>query len=145
MAAGHVHSRLTRTDEFHVSLMIRVRGRRLGAELSLPKSAEALGVSIVHDERKARHRRMSALLAKIHLGTLTLYCPTPLSPGEVVGIVEWVRSRKLFQRLPVGIIAAGDPRTVLKAPWRKPIGAPESLKNRLSAAYVDQFAVAYSA
>jgi hypothetical protein len=65
---------------------------------------------------------MAVLLAAVRVATLTLQAPAPLSSGEMLYIIDWVRSRRLLQRFPIGLMAPkADRDAAIKAASRRPV------------------------
>jgi hypothetical protein len=80
-------------------------------ELYLPKAARTLRLCILHGENPVTSRRLGSLLANDETAVLTLRTDAAVSARELSGIVDWIRSRRLLQRLAIRMIAAPpDPR-----------------------------------
>jgi hypothetical protein len=106
----------------HVPVSIESNGRTLSGELYLPRNAQALRICILHGENAVTCRRLGALLTNDETATLTLHADGPICAGEMIGVVDWVRSRRLLQSLAIKIIAPPrDAYAVKKAAMFRPV------------------------
>lgn len=106
----------------HVPVTVSTRGRVLTGELYLPKAALALRVCIMHGENEMTCRRLGSLLTNDTTATLTLRSDSPVSAGEMIGVVDWIRSRRLLQTLSIKIVAPpSDAHAVITAATYRPV------------------------
>lgn len=105
----------------HFPVSVPAHGRALTGELYLPKAARALRVCIVRED-PTWCRRLGSLLASPTVATLTLRSDTAVSAGEMIDIVDWVRSRRLLRSLEIRILApASDEAALRKAALVRPV------------------------
>ena len=104
----------------HFPVNVPAHGRTFAGELFLPKAAKALRVCIV-DEDQTWCRRLGSLLTSSTVATLTLRSDGAVSAGQLIDIVDWVRSRRLLRSLGIRILApASDAAALQKARLFRP-------------------------
>lgn len=112
----------------HVPVSIAISGTTFSGRLSVPRTATALGICIEHPGHEREQRKLTSLLADIGVAALTVRAEAPLSLSQMVGLVDWVRSRRLLRALPIGIIAPGaEGAAALKAAQHRPVAVPAVL------------------
>jgi|GEM_PF-6953738 len=89
----------------HVPVSVCADGRTFSGDLYLPKAAQALRLCILQGQSRVAAQRLGALLANGETATLTLNTDEPLTAAEATGIIEWIRTRRLLQRLAIKVIA----------------------------------------
>ena len=106
----------------HFPVRVSASGTQLSGELYLPKGARGLTIRVVHGESEVQRRRMAVLLAAVRVATRTIQSETPLSSGEMLYVIDWVRSRRLLQSFQIGLMAPrADRDAALKAASRRPV------------------------
>lgn len=112
----------------HVPVTVSLPGTTMAGRLSIPRNATALGVCIEHPGSEIEHRKLTAQLASIDVAALTIHATEPLSVGDMVAVIDWVRARRLLRSLPIGIIAPGsEGAAALKAAQHRPVAVPAVL------------------
>jgi hypothetical protein len=114
-----------------VPVSIALTGTTIAGSLSIPRTASALGVCIEHPGQERETKRLVADLAVLGIAALTLRCEEALSLGDIVAVIDWVRSRRLLRSLPIGFIAPGaEGAAALKAAQHRPVAVPAVLVMR---------------
>lgn len=98
----------------HVPVNVSTNGRLLCGDLFLPKAPAVLRLCVLQGESAVTSRRLGSLLANAETATLSLCTDAPLSADEAIGILEWIRSRRLLQHLAVKVIAPAYFLTALR-------------------------------
>lgn len=112
----------------HVPVSVAVPGTTLSGRLSIPRTATALGVCIEHPGREDEQIELASQLADIGVATLSIHAESRLSLGDLVSIIDWVRSRRLLRALPIGLIAPGaEGAAALRAAQHRPVAVPAVL------------------
>lgn len=89
----------------HVPVTVRVDGEALCGELYLPKGARSIRLCVLHRESAITCSRLGSLLTNSHTATLALRSDEPVSSELVLGVADWVRSRRLLQTLAIRVVA----------------------------------------
>jgi hypothetical protein len=114
-----------------VPVSVALTGTTMPGSLSIPRTACALGVCIEHPGQERETKRLVADLARVGLAALTVRSEESLSLGDIVALIDWVRSRKLLRSLPIGLIAPGaEGAAALKAAQHRPVAVPAVLVMR---------------
>jgi hypothetical protein len=115
----------------HVPVSVSLSGMTMPGSLSIPRTAAALGVCIEHPGQERDTKRLIGDLARVGLATLTVRAEETLSLGDMVSLIDWVRSRRLLRALPIGVIAPGaEGAAALKAAQHRPVAVPAVLVMR---------------
>lgn len=114
-----------------VPVSVALAGATMRGSLSIPRTATALGVCIEHPGQERDQRELVRRLADHGIAALTVRCPRQLSLGDMVALIDWVRSRRLLRSLPIAIIAPGaEGAAALKAAQHRPVAVPAVLVMR---------------
>jgi hypothetical protein len=114
-----------------VPVSVSLSGMTMPGSLSIPRTAAALGVCIEHPGQERDTKRLIGDLARVGLATLTVRAEETLSLGDMVSLIDWVRSRRLLRALPIGVIAPGaEGAAALKAAQHRPVAVPAVLVMR---------------
>lgn len=97
----------------HFPVNVPAHGRSFSGELFLPKAAKALRVCIVNED-ETWCRRLGSLLTNATVATLALRADTAVSAGELIDIVDWVRTRRLLRTLGIRVIAPASQQEALQ-------------------------------
>lgn len=112
----------------HVPIKVTIPGITMAGRLSIPRTATALTVCIEHPGGEGEIRKLTAMLAKAGIATLTLRAEQTLTLRDIVAVIDWIRSRRLLRSLPIGIIAPGaEGAAALKAAQHRPVAVPAVL------------------
>src|SRR5579872_2789967 len=105
----------------HIPVTIALGERVLRGELSLPAHASEVRVRIGREGDKAAHRRQTRHRSKREIAALDLQTAQTLSSGDLLRVIDWVRSRRLLQRLPISLVLPSDDAlAALKAAHHRP-------------------------
>lgn len=114
-----------------VPVNVALGGLTMPGSLSIPRTAAALGVCIEHPGQERDTKQLVGNLAREGLAALTIRAEEQLSLGDIVALIDWVRSRRLLRSLPIGIIAPGaEGASALKAAQHRPVAVPAVLVMR---------------
>jgi hypothetical protein len=105
----------------HIPVAISLGSRTLHGELALPAHAGEVRVCINGEDDRPAHRRDARKYAERNIAALNLVAPTTLTSGELLKVIDWVRSRRLLQPLPISLLtASAQARAALKAAHHRP-------------------------
>ncbi len=111
-----------------VPVSVALEGTTIPGSLSIPRTATALGVCIEHPGDERANRRLVRQLAQADIAALTVRARAQLSLREMVTLIDWVRSRRLLQSLPIGLIAPkSEGSAALKAAQHRSVAVPAVL------------------
>jgi hypothetical protein len=114
-----------------VPVSIALPGTAMPGTLSIPRTATALGVCIEHPGQERDMKHLVGDLARVGIAALTVRADAELSLGDMVALIDWVRSRRLLRSLPIGLIApGGEGAAALKAAQHRPVAVPAVLVMR---------------
>jgi hypothetical protein len=104
-----------------IPVTVALGERTLRGELALPAHAAELRVCIARQREKAIQRRMGGRYAKQGIAALNLQSADALTSGELLRVIDWVRSRRLLQQLPISLLLPSDEAVAaLKAAHHRP-------------------------
>lgn len=134
----------------HIPVAISLGSRTLHGELSLPAHANEVRVCIGGSGDRAAQRREARKYAEREIALLNLVSATTMSSGDLLKVIDWVRSRRLLQPLPISLLTPStQARAALKAAHHRPasvsgvlVRAPERSTTRTR---VRHLSLAYSA
>ncbi len=105
----------------HIPVTIALGERVLRGELSLPAHASEVRVRIGREHEGVVPRRQARRCWKREIAALNLQTAETLSSGELLRVIDWVRSRRLLQRLPISLVLPSDDAlAALKAAHHRP-------------------------
>jgi hypothetical protein len=105
----------------HIPIAISLGQRTLHGELALPKDARQLRLCIGRECDRAAQRREARRCAKRDIAALNLESDTAMSSGDLLKVIDWVRSRRLLQPLEISLVTpSADARAALKAAHHRP-------------------------
>lgn len=105
----------------HIPVAISLGQRVLHGELALPAGATELRLSIGRESDRAVQRRDARRLAKRDIAALNLESGKTMTSGDLLKVIDWVRSRRLLQPLPISLVTpSADARAALKAAHHRP-------------------------
>ncbi len=114
-----------------VPVSIALPATSIPGSLSIPRTAAALGLIIEHPGEERDTKKLIGDLAHAGLAALKIRTEQPLSLGDMLALIDWVRSRRLLRSLSIGIIAPGAEGAVaLKAAQHRPVAVPAVLVMR---------------
>jgi hypothetical protein len=103
-----------------IPVAISLGQRILHGELALPAQASHVRVCIVNDGDKVE-RLNARRYAKRKVAVLNLHSADALSSGDLLHVIDWVRSRRLLQQLTISLVLpADDAVAALKAAHHRP-------------------------
>ena len=104
----------------HIPVAISLGSRTLRGELALPAHAHEVRVCIGDEIDRAAQRREARRYAQHEIAALNLP-DTPMTSGELLKVIDWVRSRRLLQPLPISLLTPStQARAALKAAHHRP-------------------------
>lgn len=105
----------------HIPVAISLGERVLQGELALPASANELRVCIGRESDRSVQRREARKCAKREIAALNLQSAMTMTSGDLLKVIDWVRSRRLLQPLPISLVLpSSDTRAGLKAAHHRP-------------------------
>lgn len=105
----------------HIPVAISLGQRVLEGELALPAGARELRVCIGRETDRALQRHEARACAKREIAALNLQSAMTMSSGDLLRVIDWVRSRRLLQPLPISLVLpSSDTRAGLKAAHHRP-------------------------
>lgn len=105
----------------NIPVAISLGERVLHGELALPASATQLRVCIGREGDQALQRREARRCAKREIAALNLQSAMTMTSGDLLKVIDWVRSRRLLQPLPISLVLpSSDTRAALKAAHHRP-------------------------
>jgi hypothetical protein len=114
-----------------VPVSVALARTAMPGSLSIPRTAAALGVCIEHPGQERETKQLIGDLARVGIAALTVRAEQELSLGDMVALIDWVRSRRLLRSLPIGFIAPGsEGAAALKAAQHRPVAVPAVLVMR---------------
>lgn len=134
----------------HIPVAISLGSRTLHGELALPARASEVRVCIGDGTDRAAQRREARKCAQREIAALNLECATTMSSGDLLKVIDWVRSRRLLQPLPISLLTPSAQALVaLKAAHHRPASVTGVLvrgsEKREVTARVRHLSLAYSA
>lgn len=104
----------------HIPVVISLGSRALCGELALPAHAREVRVCVADIADPAAARREARKCAECDIASLNLEC-VAMTSGDLLRVIDWVRSRRLLQQLPISILAPSSAtRAALKAAHHRP-------------------------
>jgi hypothetical protein len=104
-----------------IPVTVSLGQRILHGELALPAHAAEVRICVAHESDKALQRRESRRCTKRAIAALDLQSDEALSSGDLLRVIDWVRSRRLLQRLPISLVLPSeDAVAALKAAHHRP-------------------------
>ena len=114
-----------------VPVSIAISATSMPGSLSIPRTAAALGLCIEHPGDERDTKKLIGDVARAGLAVLTIRTEHALSLGDMLALIDWVRSRRLLRSLPIGIISSGaEGGIALKAAQHRPVAVPAVLVMR---------------
>lgn len=111
----------TTTVCLHIPVSLSVGGQTLRGDLALPARASEVRVCIGRNRDRAAQRREAQECAKHEIAALNFSTPTSMTSGDLLRVIDWVRSRRLLQPLPISLMTpSADARAALKAAHHRP-------------------------
>jgi hypothetical protein len=87
-----------------IPVRIALGDRTLTGHLALPPTATEVRVSIGGAGSTVEQRRQAHLCARAAIASLNLQSPTDMTSGDLLKVIDWVRSRRLLQPLTVSLV-----------------------------------------
>lgn len=105
----------------HIPVAISLGSRTLLGELALPAHASEVRVCIGDGSDRAAQRREARRCAQREIAALNLECSASMTSGDLLKVIDWVRSRRLLQPLPISLLTPSAQALVaLKAAHHRP-------------------------
>lgn len=105
----------------HIPISISLGQRDIQGELALPAHATELRVCVGRESDRVLQRREARRCAKRDIAALNLQSTMTMTSGELIKVIDWVRSRRLLQPLPISLVLPStDTRAGLKAAHHRP-------------------------
>lgn len=105
----------------HIPVSISLGQREIQGELALPAGATELRVCVGRESDRALQRREARKCAKREIAALNLQSTLTMSSGDLIKVIDWVRSRRLLRPLPISLVLpTTDTRAGLKAAHHRP-------------------------
>lgn len=105
----------------HLPVAIPLGTRVLHGELALPAGAKELRVSVYGERESGAQQREARRLARREIAALSLESAATMTSGDLIRVVDWVRSRRLLQPMPISLaLPAAQTLAGLKAAHHRP-------------------------
>lgn len=105
----------------HIPVAISLGQRILAGELALPAGATELRLCVGRESDRAEQRREARRCAKRDIAALNLESAATMTSGDLLKVIDWVRSRRLLQPLAISLVTPlADTRAALKAAHHRP-------------------------
>ncbi|HKU68523.1 MAG TPA: hypothetical protein VJP85_12165 [Candidatus Baltobacteraceae bacterium] len=118
----------------HIPVAISLGTRTLHGELALPAHASEVRVCIGHEDDRAAQRREARKYAEREIAALNLVSGSTMTSGDILKVIDWVRSRRLLQPLPISLLApSAQARAALKAAHHRPASVSGVIVKRTDA------------
>ena len=105
----------------HIPVAISLGERILHGELALPARAREVRVCIGDVSNRAAKRRTARKCAEREIAALNIESTAIMTSGELLKIIDWVRSRRLLQPLPISLLTpSAQARAAIKAAHHRP-------------------------
>ena len=105
----------------HIPVTLSLGQRTFAGELALPARATEVRVCIGDGTNRTGQRREARKCAERAIAALSLENAETMSSGDLLRVIDWVRSRRLLRSLPISILtASAQTRAALKAAHHRP-------------------------
>ena len=105
----------------HIPVSISLGQRAIEGELALPAGATELRVCVGRENDRAFQRKEARRCAKREIAALNLQSTMSMTSGDLIKVIDWVRSRTLLRPLPISLVLpTSDTRAGLKAAHHRP-------------------------
>lgn len=105
----------------NIPVSIQLGRRTLQGQLALPATATQVRVCIADGAGYMAQRREVRKYAERAIAALNIECATDMSSGDLLKVIDWVRSRRLLQPLPISLVTSSTYAiAALKAAHHRP-------------------------
>lgn len=105
----------------HIPVSISLGQRVIEGELALPAGATELRLCVGRESDRTLQRREARRCAKREIAALNLQSAMSMTSGDLIKVIDWVRSRRLLRPLPIALVLpTSDTRAGLKAAHHRP-------------------------
>lgn len=105
----------------NIPVAIPIGRRTLQGQLALPATANQVRICITDAAGYIAQRQQARKYAERAVAALNLECAAEMSSGDLLKVIDWVRSRRLLQPLPIALVTNSDyALAALKAAHHRP-------------------------
>lgn len=105
----------------NIPVSIPLGHHTLQGQLALPATATQVRVCITDGAGYMAQRREARKYAERAVAALNLECAAEMSSGDLLKVIDWVRSRRLLQPLPISLVTSSNyALAALKAAHHRP-------------------------